>query len=77
MSQAPSIVSKHAIPDISASSIVQHIDKGARFVLIGDGTHGTSDFYARRAEITKELICHHGFHAVSVEAGEYCSAVSQ
>lgn len=69
MSQAASVVSKNAIKDISPASIVQQVDGKARIVLIGDATHGTSDFYARRAEITKELICNHGFHAVSVEAG--------
>ena len=69
MSQAASVVSEHAINDTSPASIVQQIDDKARIVLIGDATHGTSDFYARRAEITKELICNHGFHAVSVEAG--------
>lgn len=68
-SQAASVVSEHAIKDISPASVVRQIDDDARIVLIGDATHGTSDFYARRAEITKELICKHGFHAVSVEAG--------
>lgn len=69
MSQADSVVSEHAIKDISPASIVQQIDHNARIVLIGDATHGTSEFYARRAEVTKDLICNHGFHAVSVEAG--------
>lgn len=75
-SQAASVVSEHAIKDTLPASIVQQIDNKARIVLIGDATHGTSDFYARRAEITKELICNHGFHAVSVEAGENCSPIS-
>ena len=69
MSQAASVVSKHAIKDVSPANIAHQIDDNARIVLVGDATHGTSDFYARRAEITKELICNHGFHAVSVEAG--------
>ncbi|KAI0376609.1 erythromycin esterase-domain-containing protein [Hypomontagnella monticulosa] len=39
-----------------------------KVVLIGDSTHGTSEFYAARAEITKYLIERHGFNIVAVEA---------
>ncbi len=41
---------------------------GARVVLIGEATHGTSEFYRLRAEITKELIRKRGFTIVAVEA---------
>ncbi|MEW6494466.1 MAG: erythromycin esterase family protein [Cyanobacteriota bacterium] len=40
----------------------------ARFVLIGEASHGTHDFYQQRAEITKRLIQEKGFTAVAVEA---------
>jgi len=40
----------------------------ARFVLLGEGSHGTHDFYHARAEITKRLIIEKGFTAVAVEA---------
>jgi erythromycin esterase-like protein len=40
----------------------------ARFVLIGDASHGTHEFYAERAAITKRLITERGFTAVAVEA---------
>jgi erythromycin esterase-like protein len=40
----------------------------ARFVLLGEGSHGTHDFYHERAEITKRLITEKGFTAVAVEA---------
>ena len=40
----------------------------ARFVLLGEGSHGTHDFYHERAEITKRLIAEKGFSAVAVEA---------
>jgi protein-L-isoaspartate(D-aspartate) O-methyltransferase len=40
----------------------------ARVVLLGEATHGTSEFYQMRARITRELIIHRGFHAVAVEA---------
>jgi erythromycin esterase-like protein len=40
----------------------------ARFVLIGEASHGTHEFYQQRAEITKRLIQEKGFTAVAVEA---------
>lgn len=40
----------------------------ARFVLIGDATHGTEEFYRERAEITRRLIRERGFSALAVEA---------
>jgi erythromycin esterase-like protein/predicted phosphoribosyltransferase len=41
---------------------------GARFVLLGEASHGTDEFYRERAEITKRLIAEAGFTAVAVEA---------
>ena len=41
---------------------------GARFVLIGEASHGTHDFYRLRAELTKRLIREHGFCAIAAEA---------
>jgi erythromycin esterase-like protein len=38
-----------------------------QYVLIGEATHGTHEFYRVRAEITKRLIRDHGFAAVAVE----------
>ena len=40
----------------------------ARFVLIGEASHGTHEFYRERAQITKRLIREKGFSAVAVEA---------
>jgi erythromycin esterase-like protein len=40
----------------------------AQFVLLGEASHGTHDFYHERAEITKRLIIEKGFNAVAVEA---------
>jgi erythromycin esterase-like protein len=40
----------------------------ARFVLIGEASHGTHEFYKYRAEITKRLISEKDFCAVAVEA---------
>ncbi|MDY0329843.1 MAG: erythromycin esterase family protein [Thiomonas sp.] len=38
-----------------------------RFVLLGEATHGTQEFYRMRAQITRRLIAEHGFDAVAVE----------
>jgi hypothetical protein len=40
----------------------------ARFVLIGEASHGTHEFYEQRAEITKRLIEEKQFTAIAVEA---------
>jgi erythromycin esterase-like protein len=40
---------------------------GARFVLIGEASHGTHEFYQKRAAITKRLIAERGFTAVAIE----------
>jgi erythromycin esterase-like protein len=40
----------------------------ARFVLIGEASHGTHEFYRQRALITRRLIAECGFGAVAVEA---------
>ncbi len=39
----------------------------ARFVLLGEATHGTSEFYTWRAAISKRLIRERGFSFVAVE----------
>lgn len=39
----------------------------ARFVLIGEASHGTHEFYQTRIEITKRLIEQKGFMAVAIE----------
>lgn len=40
----------------------------ARVVLLGECTHGTSEFYRMRAAMTRALIEHHGFNIIAVEA---------
>jgi erythromycin esterase-like protein len=39
----------------------------ARFVLLGEATHGTSEFYTWRAEISRRLIREKGFSFIAVE----------
>jgi erythromycin esterase-like protein len=47
---------------------VLELTRGARYVLIGEATHGTHEFYRRRAQITERLIVEQGFAAVAAEA---------
>ena len=47
--------------------MLQRIDD-ARIVLIGEATHGTSEFYTLRADITRELIETKGFNFVAIES---------
>lgn len=58
------------IEDIDSSSLGALLDRvgNARLVLLGESTHGTSEFYRMRARITKELIERRGFDFVAVEA---------
>lgn len=43
------------------------LTSAARYVLIGEASHGTSEFYTWRAELTKRLIAEQGFSFVAVE----------
>ncbi|KAK9238781.1 putative erythromycin esterase [Lipomyces kononenkoae] len=59
------------LPPIENSSFGAKFDRfgrNARVVLIGDASHGTSEFYRARAAITKRLIEKYGFNIVAVEA---------
>lgn len=40
---------------------------GRHFVLLGEATHGTREFYRMRAQITRRLIVEQGFDGVAVE----------
>ena len=41
--------------------------EGVDVVLLGEATHGTSEFYHERAAITKRLITQYGFNAITIE----------
>lgn len=58
------------LPDLQDSALGELFDRygEARVVLIGEASHGTSDFYRSRAAITRRLIERHGFSIVAVEA---------
>jgi len=55
------------IEDAEVGPFLERIGE-ARVVLLGEATHGTSEFYRMRARITRELIERKGFSIVAVEA---------
>lgn len=57
------------LDDIETGSIDALLERiaDARVVLLGEATHGTSEFYRMRARITRELIARRGFSFVAIE----------
>jgi erythromycin esterase-like protein len=62
------IVRKAARPATDGYEALLEMAGQAQCVLIGEASHGTNEFYARRAELTRRLIEEKGFRAVAVEA---------
>ncbi|SER73678.1 Erythromycin esterase homolog [Azotobacter beijerinckii] len=66
------LLRRHAIPlpALDSEAFAALFDRygEARVVLIGEASHGTSEFYRTRAAITRRLIERHGFTIVAVEA---------
>jgi protein-L-isoaspartate(D-aspartate) O-methyltransferase len=58
------------LPELADADFGRAADRfgDARVVLMGEATHGTSEFYRARAELAKRLILEHGFTAIAVEA---------
>jgi protein-L-isoaspartate(D-aspartate) O-methyltransferase len=58
------------LPDLEDPSFGDWFDRfaDARVVLLGEASHGTSEFYRARAAITQHLVTQHGFNIVAVEA---------
>lgn len=67
-------ISEHCLPlnDVSLNKIVEEIGD-AKIVMIGEASHGTSEFYTIRAELSKKLIEQKGFQLIAVE-GDWPSA---
>ncbi len=68
----PSLISSNAeafstVEEASLDSLLKRIGK-ARLVLIGEASHGTSEFYRMRALITKRLIEEKNFNIIAAEA---------
>jgi erythromycin esterase-like protein len=58
------------LPPVESESFGAYFNRfaDAKVVLLGEATHGTSQFYRARAAITRRLIERHGFNIVAVEA---------
>ena len=54
------------IEQANLEPLLQHIGD-ARVVLLGEASHGTSEFYRMRERITRELISRKGFNFVGIE----------
>ena len=68
----PGLIAKHAetfvkLDDADLEPLLRRIGD-ARVVLIGEASHGTSEFYRMRAQITQRLIETKGFNIVAAEA---------
>lgn len=70
---ASRVLRPHAIPlsgsDGAAADVTAIVDRigDARIVLLGEASHGTHEFYALRAAVTRRLIETRGFRAVTIE----------
>ena len=68
----PAMIAEAAepLPDIDDPDFGRLFDRFAnrRVVLLGESSHGTSEFYRARAAITRHLVEHHGFNIIAVEA---------
>jgi erythromycin esterase-like protein len=64
------LANRAALPVDSDSALDALAARAARasIVLIGEASHGTQDFYAMRAALTRRLLADHGFRAVTLEA---------
>ncbi|MGR6920830.1 erythromycin esterase family protein [[Actinomadura] parvosata] len=62
-------VRRSALPLTAPGDLGPLLDRvgEARFVLIGEASHGTHDFYTWRAELTRRLVAEKGFGFVAVE----------
>lgn len=59
-----------SFPSIEAADLSPLMERigSARIVLLGEATHGTSEFYRMRERITRDLIVKKGFRFVAIEA---------
>ena len=67
----PQMIARRLSPCLSSRSRIRRLfDRfgDRRIVLLGEASHGTSEFYRARAAITRRLIEEHGFTIVAVEA---------
>src|SRR5687767_8173465 len=69
LAQIPALINQYAKPlnkteDLDA--LIKHIGN-AKYVLLGEASHGTHEYYTWRMRLTKRLIEEHGFSFIAVE----------
>lgn len=67
--ELPALISQHATPlqtDHDLDPLLERIGD-APVVMLGEATHGTSEFYTWRARLSQRLINEHGFDFIAVE----------
>lgn len=73
-------IKAHALPFENSKDLTPIIDAigEAKIVLLGEASHGTSEFYTVRAELSKRLIKEKGFTLIAVE-GDWpsCQKINQ
>lgn len=70
----PELLQRHATPFDNMNeltALTNHISE-ERLVLMGEASHGTSEFYTKRAALSMNLIEEHGFNFIAVE-GDWSS----
>jgi len=66
------LIARHSLPlpaDDRFNALAQAVDdfSDARIVLLGECTHGTSEFYQARAAMTRHFVSQHGVRIVAIE----------
>lgn len=62
-------IKKYALPYQNPTDLdpVLHAASTAKYVLLGEASHGTSEYYKTRTELTKKLILEENFNFIAVE----------
>lgn len=68
-SQSSDVILQHAVPFNDRFDLAALTDAitGERLVLMGEASHGTAEFYTKRAAMSKHLAAERGFNFIAVE----------
>jgi erythromycin esterase len=66
----PELLQRYATPfeNMDELTVLTNHIGDERLVLMGEASHGTSEFYTKRAALSRNLIEEHGFNFIAVEA---------
>lgn len=70
-SRASRVIRTHATPysgEMHELDVLMDLIDNASFVLIGEASHGTHEFYKTRIDLTRRLITERGFNVIAAEA---------